>query len=107
MLLSRNLDDQRFEDIVREAVGRLPWLCSAWTDHNAHDPGEPVIVTRGVDFDDKFIAEAKNDIMSVVASGDLEEIGLAESAARISKSLAKKIMRQYNRKPQIIVVTEE
>ncbi len=43
MLLSRNLDDQRFEDIVREAVGRLPWLCSVWTDHNAHDPGITIL----------------------------------------------------------------
>ncbi len=43
MLLSRNLDDQRFEDIVREAVGRLPWLCPVWTDHNAHDPGITIL----------------------------------------------------------------
>ena len=43
MLLSRNLDDQRFEDIVREAVGRLPWLCPAWTDHNSHDPGITIL----------------------------------------------------------------
>ena len=43
MLLSRNLDDQRFEEIVREAVGRLPWLCPAWTDHNSHDPGITIL----------------------------------------------------------------
>ena len=43
MLLSRNLDDQRFEDIVREAVGRLPWICPAWTDHNSHDPGMTIL----------------------------------------------------------------
>ena len=43
MLLSRNLDDQRFEDIVREAVARLPWLCPAWTDHNSHDPGITIL----------------------------------------------------------------
>ncbi len=43
MLISRNLDDQRFEDIVREAVGRLPWLCPAWTDHNSHDPGITIL----------------------------------------------------------------
>lgn len=43
MLLSRNLDDQRFEDIVREAEGRLPWLCPVWTDHNAHDPGITIL----------------------------------------------------------------
>ena len=43
MLLSRNLDDQRFEDIVREAVGRLPWLCPVWTDHNSHDPGITIL----------------------------------------------------------------
>lgn len=43
MLLSRNLDDQRFEDIVREAEGRLPWLCPVWTDHNSHDPGITIL----------------------------------------------------------------
>ena len=43
MLMSRNLDDQRFADIVREAVGRLPWLCPVWTDHNAHDPGITIL----------------------------------------------------------------
>ena len=43
MLISRDLDDQRFEDIVREAEGRLPWLCPVWTDHNAHDPGITIL----------------------------------------------------------------
>ncbi len=43
MLVSRDLDDQRFEDIVREAEGRLPWLCPPWTDHNAHDPGITIL----------------------------------------------------------------
>ncbi|MCI8438602.1 MAG: hypothetical protein HFF73_03655 [Oscillospiraceae bacterium] len=43
MLASRELDDQRYADIVQEAKGRLPWLCPAWTDHNAHDPGITII----------------------------------------------------------------
>lgn len=43
MLVPRKLDDQRFEDIVQEAVGRLPWLCPQWTDHNAHDPGITIL----------------------------------------------------------------
>ena len=43
MLVSRDLDDQRFEDIVREAEGRLPWLCPSWTDHNPHDPGITIL----------------------------------------------------------------
>lgn len=43
MLIPRKLDDQRFEDIVQQAVGRLPWLCPAWTDHNAHDPGITIL----------------------------------------------------------------
>ncbi len=43
MLVSRDLDDQRFEDIVREAEGRLPWLCPSWTDYNSHDPGITVL----------------------------------------------------------------
>ncbi len=43
MLISRNLDDQRLADIVREAEGRLPWLCPIWTDHNSHDPGITIL----------------------------------------------------------------
>ena len=43
MLIPRKLDDQRYADIVREAVGRLPWLCPQWTDHNAHDPGITIL----------------------------------------------------------------
>ena len=39
MLVSRRLDDQRYDEIVAQAEGRLPWLCPVWTDHNAHDPG--------------------------------------------------------------------
>ena len=39
MLKTRTLDDQSFDEIVEQAKGRLPWLCPAWTDHNAHDPG--------------------------------------------------------------------
>lgn len=43
MLIPRKLDDQRYSDIVREAVGRLPWLCPQWTDHNGHDPGITIL----------------------------------------------------------------
>lgn len=43
MLLSRNLDDQKFEEIVREAESRLPWICPVWTDHNSHDPGITIL----------------------------------------------------------------
>lgn len=39
MLQARNLDDQRFEDIVAHAVGRIPQLCPQWTNHNPSDPG--------------------------------------------------------------------
>lgn len=43
VLVARKLDDQSFEEIVREAVGQLPWLCPVWTDHNAHDPGITIL----------------------------------------------------------------
>ena len=43
MLNARNLDDQTYEEIVKTAEGRLPWLCPAWTDHNAHDPGITIL----------------------------------------------------------------
>lgn len=43
MLNARNLDDQTYEEIVKAAKGRLPWLCPAWTDHNAHDPGITIL----------------------------------------------------------------
>ena len=34
-----NLDDLTFEDLVREAVSRIPVYASGWTDHNKSDPG--------------------------------------------------------------------
>ena len=43
MLRSRNLDDQTFDEIMEYAIGRLPWLCPAWTDYNAHDPGITIL----------------------------------------------------------------
>ena len=43
MLKARNLDDQTYEEIVKSAEGRLPWLCPVWTDHNAHDPGITIL----------------------------------------------------------------
>ena len=43
MLNARNLDDQTYEEIVKSAEGRLPWLCPVWTDHNAHDPGITIL----------------------------------------------------------------
>ena len=43
MLVSRRLDDQRYDEIVAQAEGRLPWLCPVWTDHNAHDPGITIL----------------------------------------------------------------
>ena len=43
MLRYRALDDQRYDEIIAEAKGRLPWLCPAWTDHNAHDPGVTIL----------------------------------------------------------------
>ena len=43
MLSARNLDDQTYEEIVKAAQGRLPWLCPDWTDHNAHDPGITIL----------------------------------------------------------------
>lgn len=43
MLNARNLDDQTYEEIVKAAEGKLPWLCPSWTDHNAHDPGITIL----------------------------------------------------------------
>ena len=43
MLYSRNLDDQTFEEIMDFIINRLPWLCPAWTDYNAHDPGITIL----------------------------------------------------------------
>lgn len=34
-----DLDDKKFEEIVREATGLIPRFASAWTDHNYSDPG--------------------------------------------------------------------
>ncbi|WP_274650199.1 putative baseplate assembly protein [Paenibacillus humicola] len=39
MLPSPNLDDRRFEQIVRDARSAIPKWLPDWTDENAHDPG--------------------------------------------------------------------
>ncbi len=38
-LMTRNLDDRTFQDIVDEAKKRIAASCPAWTDHNVSDPG--------------------------------------------------------------------
>ena len=38
-----NLDDRTFEELVKEAVSRIPVYTPDWTDHNVHDPGITLI----------------------------------------------------------------
>lgn len=38
-----NLDDRRFDDILREARQLIPQFCPEWTDHNASDPGMAIL----------------------------------------------------------------
>jgi len=34
-----NLDDKTFDELVKEALSRIPIYAPGWTDHNIHDPG--------------------------------------------------------------------
>ena len=68
---------------------------------------EPIIITRGITIDDKLSDEIKNDVMSMIACGDLEAIGAEEARIRIKKSIAKKLQKRLDRRPIIITVTEE
>ncbi len=38
-LRAPNLDDRRFDDLVAEAISRIPRYAPEWTDHNKSDPG--------------------------------------------------------------------
>lgn len=38
-----NLDDRKFQDLVREARSLIPRYCPEWTDHNLSDPGITLI----------------------------------------------------------------
>jgi predicted phage baseplate assembly protein len=38
-----NLDDRKFQDIVREARTKIPQYCPKWTDYNLSDPGITLI----------------------------------------------------------------
>ena len=38
-----NLDDRKFQDLVREARAMIPRYCPEWTDHNLSDPGITLI----------------------------------------------------------------
>ena len=42
-LPKENLDDKNFEELVKEAVSRIPVYAPEWTDHNIHDPGITLI----------------------------------------------------------------
>ncbi len=42
-LVTPNLDDRKFQDIVDEAKRRIPRYCPEWTDHNVSDPGVTLI----------------------------------------------------------------
>lgn len=42
-LITPNLDDRHFQDIVDEAKKRIPHYCKEWTDHNVSDPGVTLI----------------------------------------------------------------
>ncbi|TFH47358.1 MAG: putative baseplate assembly protein [ANME-2 cluster archaeon] len=39
VLPKENLDNKTFEELVKEAVLRIPIYAPGWTDHNIHDPG--------------------------------------------------------------------
>ena len=42
-LITRNLDDRTFQDIVDEAKKKINLYCPEWTDHNVSDPGVTLI----------------------------------------------------------------
>ena len=42
-LPKENLDSKTYEDLVKEAVSRIPIYAPEWTDHNVHDPGRTFI----------------------------------------------------------------
>ena len=42
-LVTRNLDDRVFQDIVDEAKKKINLYCPEWTDHNVSDPGVTLI----------------------------------------------------------------
>ncbi len=42
-LQAPNLDDRKFQDIVREARSKIPLYCPKWTDYNLSDPGITLI----------------------------------------------------------------
>ena len=67
---------------------------------------EPIVITRGLDLGDKITEEIKNDISSMIASGELEEIGADEAHTRIKKSVTKKLQKRLSRRPVVIVVAE-
>ena len=42
-LITPNLDDRKFQDIVSEARSKIPLYCPKWTDYNLSDPGITLI----------------------------------------------------------------
>jgi hypothetical protein len=42
-MLTRNLDDRTFDDLLSEGLSRLPTVAPEWTNHNPSDPGITLI----------------------------------------------------------------
>jgi hypothetical protein len=38
-LPTENLDNKTFDELVQEAIARIPAYNKTWTDFNPHDPG--------------------------------------------------------------------
>ena len=68
---------------------------------------EPILITKGIEITDKFCFEVKNDIASMIASGELEEIGAEASVDKVKKSLQKKFNKRLNKRPLVVVIIEE
>ena len=108
MLQSRNLDDQRFEDIVREAAGRLPWLCPVWTDHNSHDPGITILdliawFKESVQYEMNRIGPETARKLLELAGTDLSAERAAECAIRIPPDAPARAMYSTMETPEGVV----
>jgi len=68
------------------------------------EPIAPIIITRGINVNDAFSEELKNDIMAEIVHGTFAETDINNGKQYLRKLLAKKISAKIKKRPMIIPI---
>ena len=67
-------------------------------------PIQPIIITRGINVNEAFNEELRNDIVAELVHGTFEEMDLNGCKQFLRKLLAKKLQAKLKKRPMIIPI---